>query len=238
MREISDLKIKIFSDGANFTEMVEMSERKYIHGLTTNPSLMKKEGIKDFKFFCKSVLEVVKDKPLSLEVFSDDFEEMEKQAFEIQSWGKNVYVKIPVTNTSGESSLPLINKLCNNGIKVNCTAVMTCEQVKDLSKVLNKDVPSIVSVFAGRIADTGRDPLPIMEKSLEYLSEIKKAELLWASTRELLNIFQAEDIGCHVITVTADIINKFKYINYDLDKFSQETVKMFYKDANEAGYKL
>jgi len=238
MREISDLKIKIFSDGANFAEMVEMSKRSYIHGLTTNPSLMKKAGIKDFKYFCKSVLEVIKDKPLSLEVFSDNFEEMERQALEIQSWGENVYVKIPITNTSGKSSLPLINKLCNSGIKVNCTAIMTYEQVKNLSNVLNKDVPSIVSVFAGRIADTGRDPLPIMEKSLECLSEIRKAELLWASTRELLNIYQAEDIGCHIITVTADITNKFKYINYDLAKFSQETVKMFYKDANEAGYQL
>jgi len=238
MKMLDELKVKIFSDGADFAEMIEMSKRSYIKGLTTNPTLMKKAGILDFKKFCIEVLNVVREKPLSLEVFSDDFNEMEKQAHEIHSWGDNVYVKIPITNTSGNSSIPLIRKLCNFGIKVNITAVMTEDQVVKLCDVLNNSVPSIVSVFAGRIADTGRDPVPMMKKSLQYLSSNKNSELLWASTRELLNIYQAEELGCNIITVPGEIIKKFRYINYSLERLSKETVSMFYEDALLAGYRI
>ena len=238
MRKIEDLKIKIFSDGANVEEMLDMNKNDFIKGLTTNPSLMRKAGIRDYKSFAKDILKEIKKKPISFEVFSDEFSEMERQADEIASWGSNVYVKIPITNTKRESSANLIRSLSQKKIKLNITALMNINQVKTVISVLNNDVPSIVSVFAGRIADTGHDPIPLMLNCLEVMKTNKKAELLWASSRELLNIFQAEEIGCHIITVTNEIIKKLKLVNYDLSEYSLDTVKNFYKDALEAKFKI
>ena len=238
MRKIEDLKIKIFSDGANVEEMLDMNKNDFIKGLTTNPSLMRKAGIRDYKSFAKDILKEIKKKPISFEVFSDEFSEMERQADEIASWGSNVYVKIPITNTKRESSANLIRSLSQKKIKLNITALMNINQVKTVISVLNNDVPSIVSVFAGRIADTGHDPIPLMLNCLEVMKTNEKAELLWASSRELLNIFQAEEIGCHIITVTNEIIKKLKLVNYDLSEYSLDTVKNFYKDALEAKFKI
>ena len=238
MKKIKDLKIKIFSDGANLEEMIIMNKKDFVHGMTTNPSLMKKAGINDYKTFAKNVLKEIKTKPISFEVFSDDFSEMEKQAKEIASWAQNVYVKIPITNTRKESSISLIKNLAKNNIKLNITAIMTLDQVKSVASVLNHDTPSIISVFAGRIADTGRDPIPVMKESLNIMKTNTKSELLWASSRELLNIFQAEEIGCHIITVTKEIISKLKFIDYDLSEYSLDTVKGFYKDALDAKFKI
>ena len=238
MKKIKDLKIKIFSDGANLEEMIIMNKKDFVHGMTTNPSLMKKAGINDYKTFAKNVLKEIKTKPISFEVFSDDFSEMEKQAKEIASWAQNVYVKIPITNTKKESSISLIKNLSKNNIKLNITAIMTLDQVKSVVSVLNHETPSIISVFAGRIADTGRDPIPVMKESLNIMKKNTKSELLWASSRELLNIFQAEEIGCHIITVTKDIISKLKFIDYDLSKYSLDTVKGFYNDALDAKFKI
>jgi transaldolase len=232
------LKVKIFSDGADKASMLEMYSKPYIKGLTTNPTLMKKMGITDYRAFCKDVLTSIKDKPISFEVFSDDFSEMERQAMEIASWGDNVYVKIPITNTKQETCCALVKKLTENKVKVNVTALMTLTQVSDVVAVLNPEIPSYVSVFAGRIADTGRDPVPVMAKAVEILKVAPVAELIWASPRELLNIYQANEIGCQVITVTNDIINKLPLIGYDLDEFSLDTVKMFYNDAVTAGFRL
>ena len=238
MKNIKDLKIKIFSDGANLEEMIIMNKKDFVHGMTTNPSLMKKAGINDYKTFAKNVLKEIKTKPISFEVFSDDFSEMEKQAKEIASWAQNVYVKIPITNTKKESSISLIKNLAKNNIKLNITAIMTLDQVKSVASVLNHDTPSIISVFAGRIADTGRDPIPVMKESLNIMKTNTKSELLWASSRELLNIFQAEEIGCHIITVTKEIISKLKFIDYDLSEYSLDTVKGFYNDALDAKFKI
>ena len=238
MNRLHTLKTKIFADGADQAGMLEMYAKPYIKGLTTNPTLMRKAGISDYKTFCKDILLSIKDKPLSFEVFSDDFEEMERQALEISSWADNVYVKIPITNTKAEPSYDLIHKLSANGVKVNVTALMTLNQVRDTISALNSEVPSYISVFAGRIADTGRDPLPLMAAAMELLKLCPKAELIWASPRELLNIFQADDIGCHVITVTNDILKKLSLVDYELDTFSLDTVKMFYSDAVAAGYQL
>ena len=238
MKQIKDLKIKIFSDGANLQEMIEMNKRDFIQGMTTNPSLMKKAGIKDYKNFANEVLNEIKNKPISFEVFSDDFIEMEKQANEIASWGENVYVKIPITNTKKESSSGLINNLAKKKIKLNITAIMNIDQVKNTLSVLNIDVPSIISVFAGRVADTGYDPIPLMKNCLDLMKANPKSELLWASSRELLNIFQADEIGCHIITLTKEIISKFKLVNYDLSEYSLDTVKDFYKDAVKANFKI
>jgi transaldolase len=238
MKQIKDLKIKIFSDGANLQEMIEMNKRDFIQGMTTNPSLMKKAGIKDYKNFANEVLNEIKNKPISFEVFSDDFIEMEKQANEIASWGENVYVKIPITNTKKESSSGLINNLAKKKIKLNITAIMNIDQVKNTLSVLNIDVPSIISVFAGRVADTGHDPIPLMKNCLDLMKANPKSELLWASSRELLNIFQADEIGCHIITLTKEIISKFKLVNYDLSEYSLDTVKDFYKDAVKANFKI
>jgi transaldolase len=215
-----------------------MYSKPVIKGLTTNPTLMKKIGITDYRAFCKDVLTSIKDKPISFEVFSDDFSEMERQAMEIASWGDNVYVKIPITNTKQETCYALVRKLTENKVKVNVTALMTLTQVRDVVAVLNPEIPSYVSIFAGRIADTGRDPVPVMAKAVEILKVAPAAELIWASPRELLNIFQANEIGCQVITVTNDIINKLPLIGYDLDEFSLDTVKMFYNDAVTAGFRL
>ena len=238
MKKVDELKVKIFADGADKAGMLEMYEKPFVKGLTTNPTLMKKAGISDYRAFCKDILTSIKDKPLSFEVFSDDFSEMERQALEIASWGKNVYVKIPITNTKQEDCYDLVKRLAAKKVKLNVTALMTLEQVRNVVASLDPYVPSYVSVFAGRIADTGYDPLPMMTKAVEILKAAPASELIWASPRELLNIFQADDIGCHVITVTNDILKKLHLVGYDLDKYSLDTVKMFYKDAVEAGFKL
>lgn len=238
MKKLEQLKVKIFADGADKAGMLEMYAKPFIKGLTTNPTLMKKAGITDYRAFCKDILTEIKDKPLSFEVFSDDFSEMERQAMEIASWGENVYVKIPVTNTKQEPCYSLVHKLAAQKVKLNVTALMTLTQVRDVVASLNPNVPSYVSVFAGRIADTGFDPVPMMTKAVEILKVAPASELIWASPRELLNIFQADEIGCQVITVTNDILKKLSLVGYDLDEYSLDTVKMFYKDAVEAGFKL
>ena len=238
MKTVEQLKIKIFADGADKASMIEMNAQPQIQGLTTNPTLMRKAGIRDYKAFAKEVLSVIKEKPISFEVFADDFIEMEHQAREIASWGDNVYIKIPVTNTQQEASYALIKKLANQNIKLNVTAIMTLSQVRDVVNSLNPHVPSYVSVFAGRIADTGRDPVPLMTAAIELLKIAPAAELIWASPRELLNIFQADEIGCHIITVTPDLLKKLSLVGYDLTHYSLDTVKMFYNDALAAGFSL
>ena len=238
MKKVTDLKVKIFADGADKAGMLEMYSKPFIKGLTTNPTLMKKAGITDYRAFCKDILSSIKDKPLSFEVFSDDFSEMERQAMEIASWGNNVYVKIPITNTKQEPCYDLVKKLAAQKVKLNVTALMTLKQVKDVVASLNPTVPSYVSVFAGRISDTGFDPVPLMTAAVQELKIAPASELIWSSPRELLNIFQADEIGCHVITVTNDILKKLDLVGYDLDNYSLDTVKMFYKDAVEAGFTL
>jgi len=238
MKKVEDLTVQIFADGADKAGMLEMYAKPYIKGLTTNPTLMKKAGITDYRAFCKDILTHIKDKPLSFEVFSDDFTEMERQAMEIASWGDNVYVKIPVTNTKRETCYALVKTLGARGIKMNVTAIMTLTQVRDVVAALEPSVPSYVSVFAGRIADTGCDPLPMMAAAVEMLKIAPAAELIWASPRELLNIFQADDIGCQVITVTNDILKKLTLVGYGLEEYSLDTVKMFYTDAAAVGYQL
>ena len=238
MKRVEELKVQIFADGADKSGMLDMYEKPYIKGLTTNPTLMKKAGISDYRAFCKDILTDINDKPLSFEVFSDDFNEMERQAMEIASWGENVYVKIPVTNTKQEYCYELVKKLVAKKVKVNVTAIMTLGQVREVVASLSADVPSYVSIFAGRIADTGRDPVPLMAAAVELLKVAPTAELIWASPRELLNIFQADELGCHVITVTNDILKKLTMVGYDLDEYSLDTVKMFYADAQSAGYKI
>lgn len=238
MKKVEELKVKIFADGADKAGMLEMYEKPFVKGLTTNPTLMKKAGITDYRAFCKDILTSINDKPLSFEVFSDDFSEMERQALEIASWGDNVYVKIPITNTRQEACYDLVNKLAAQKVKLNVTALMTLDQVRNVVAALDPNIPSYVSVFAGRIADTGYDPVPLMTTAVEILKTAPAAELIWASPRELLNIFQADEIGCHVITVTNDILKKLSLVGYDLDKYSLDTVKMFYADAIAAGFKL
>lgn len=233
-----NLKIKIFSDGADVSEMENASKLGIISGFTTNPTLMKKSGITDYKKFALEAISKVNNLPISFEVFSDDFESMEKEAIKISGWGENVYVKIPVTNTKRESSVDLIKSLDKRGIKLNITAILTLQQVQDLFDNLNENSKSIISVFAGRIADTGVDPIPIMKKAKSILSPKRNLELLWASSRELLNIFQAQECGCDIITVTNDLLKKLKMVGTDLGDLSLETVKMFYNDAKSAGYKI
>ena len=238
MPEISELKIKLFADGANIDEIAKMNANVLIKGLTTNPTLMKKSGVHNYKDFCLEVLQTVKEKPISFEVFSDEIEEMESQANKIASWAENVYVKIPITNTKGHSTADLIGKLSRQGIKVNVTAVMTEKQILEISRKLDSETPSYVSIFAGRVADTGQDPTPLVTKSLEILSQCRNTEIIWASPRELLNIFQADAIGCQIITATSDVLNKLSLIGYDLTQYSLDTVKMFYRDALECSYKI
>ena len=238
MKTLNDLKVKIFADGADKAGMLEMYEKPFVKGLTTNPTLMKKAGITDYRAFCKDILTSINDKPLSFEVFSDDFSEMERQALEISSWGDNVYVKIPITNTKKETCYALVERLANQKVKLNVTALMTLDQVRNVVAVLDPNIPSYVSVFAGRIADTGYDPVTLMTTAVEILKTAPAAELIWASPRELLNIFQADEIGCHVITVTNDILKKLPLVGYDLNEYSLDTVKMFYADAVAAGFKL
>jgi transaldolase len=231
-------KVKIFADGADKTGMLEMLQNPFIKGFTTNPSLMRKAGISNYEAFARDILTFIHDQPISFEVFSDDFTEMYEQALKIASWGKNVYVKIPVTNTQGKSATQLIHKLAAAGVKQNVTALMTLEQVKEVTHALADGPAACISVFAGRIADTGRDPLPIMQQSLNIMKPYSQLELIWASPRELLNIIQAHEIGCHIITVTNDILKKLYLVGKDLNEFSLETVKMFYEDAVNAGFSL
>lgn len=232
------IKTKIFADGAEKAGMIEMYNNPIISGFTTNPTLMRKAGIKDYREFAIDILSVIKDKPISFEVFSDDFDEMEKQAKEIASWGENVNVKIPITNTKGASSVDLIAKLAKHGVKINVTAMMTLDQVISVLPSLNAGPGGYVSVFAGRIADTGIDPLPIMKEIMDVLSCFQNIELIWASPRELFNVVQANLISCHIITVTNDILKKLSTLGKNLDEFSLETVKMFYNDAKVAGYSI
>jgi transaldolase len=233
-----NLKIQIFADGARIEEMIKMNNDPLIKGLTTNPSLMRKAGIKNYKSFATEVLTHVKTKSISFEVFSDELDEMQTQAEEIASWGENVFVKIPITNSKGVSTAKLIKKLTDKDIKVNITAIMNLEQVYGISQSLNPNVPNYISIFAGRIADTGRDPIEIVTKALEFLEPINSSQIIWASPRELLNIIQANDIGCHIITATVEILSKLKYIGYDLSSYSLDTVKMFYNDALESEFNL
>jgi transaldolase len=231
--------VKIFLDGAEKPQMAEMAKNPLIKGFTTNPSLMKKSGVKDYTSFCKEILTLIPDKPISFEVFADDFKEMKRQAMEINSWGKNVYVKIPITNSEGLSSLGLVKDLSQSGVKLNITAILTLSQVWETCESVRGGAPSIVSVFAGRIADTGRDPMPLMEAALQLCrSTDKNIELLWASSREAWNVVQADTMGCHIITCTHDIIKKMASFNKDLDKLSLETVRMFKTDAESAGFTL
>ncbi|HEV7302232.1 MAG TPA: transaldolase [Tepidisphaeraceae bacterium] len=235
---VEQLKVKIYADGADRAGMLEMAAKPHIAGLTTNPTLMNKAGIKDYRAFARDILSVIKDKPISFEVFCDEFEEMERQAREIASWGDNVYAKIPVTNCSGQPATKLIATLAKAKVKQNVTALMTMAQVRDVSLALEDHAPSNISIFAGRIADTGRDPLPMMAAAVEMMKPYKTQELIWASPRELLNIFQADAIGCHIITVTNDVLKKLSLVGKDLNQYSLETVKMFYADASAAGFKL
>jgi len=239
MKSLNDLKIQLYADGADKAGILELYAKPYIKGLTTNPTLMKKAGIKDYEAFAKDILQSVTAKPISLEVFTDDVTDMKRQALKINSWAKNVYTKIPITNSKGESTLPLIKELGQEGVKLNVTALLTLDQVRGVADALNPAVPSVVSVFAGRIADTGVDPMPIMRAGGALLYNQPKAELLWASTREVLNLFQAEEAGCAIITVPHDILAKAaKMIGLGLADVSLDTVKMFLKDSTDAGFKL
>jgi transaldolase len=235
---VSRLRTKIFADGAELDGMLELYRKPYIQGFTTNPTLMRKAGITDYRRFARQVLDVIPDRPISFEVFSDEFPEMEQQARDIATWGEHVYVKIPVTNTRREPALDLIHRLSHAGVKVNVTAIMTLAQVRDVVAALKGGAPSNVSVFAGRIADTGVDPVPIMKEAVDVLRAEPNAELIWASPRELLNLFQADAIRCHIVTVTHDILKKLALVGKDLDEFSLETVRMFYEDARAAGFSL
>jgi transaldolase len=238
MKIIESLKVKIFADGADKSGMIEMYNKHYIKGLTTNPTLMRKAGISDYEQFAKDILVIIKDKPVSFEVFSDDPVEMKRQAYKIAEWGENVYVKIPVTNTKKISTDKIVKDLSDHGVKLNITAIMTLDQVRKVVSNLNPDISSYVSVFAGRIADTGVDPIALMASAVEIARIKPKTEIIWASPRELLNIFHADKIGCQIITVTNDILKKLELVGYDLDEYSLDTVKMFYNDASAAGYKL
>jgi len=238
LSELTKLKVKLFADGADLAGMKEMAANPMIKGFTTNPTLMKKAGISDYKAFARDVLAAIPDRPVSFEVFADDFAEMEAQGLEIASWGKNVNVKIPVTNTKREFAGNVIERLSKAGVQVNVTALLTLDQVKRVTERLDARTPAIISVFAGRIADTGVDPLPIMKASVEAMKSKPKAELIWASPRELLNVFQADAVGCHIITATNDILKKLSLVGKDLDNYSLETVEMFYKDAKAAGYTI
>jgi transaldolase len=235
---LTDLRTKIFADGAELDGMLAMYRQPHIKGFTTNPTLMRKAGVADYAAFARQVLDAIPDRPISFEVFSDEFGEMERQAREIATWGEHVYVKIPVTNTRGEPACELVRRLSHSGVRVNVTAVMTLEQVRAVTDALAGGAPSNVSVFAGRIADTGRDPVPHMRAALEIMATAQAAELIWASPRELLNVFQAHEIGCHIITATNDILKKLSLVGKDLGAYSLDTVKMFHDDAQAAGFRI
>ena len=238
MTVMDELKVKLYADGADRDGMLEMYDKPYIQGFTTNPTLMKKAGISDYEAFAHDILQSIPDRPISFEVFADEFEEMERQALKIKTWGENVYVKIPVSNTRKEMSYNLIQRLSEAGVRLNITAMLTLDQVQQVADAVKDGPESIVSVFAGRIADTGLDPVPVMKEALEILQSAPRAELLWASPREVLNIYQADAIGCHIITATNDIIRKLSLGGKDLAQYSLETVQMFYDDAEKAGYSL
>ena len=239
MSTLKDLKVKIFADGADKAGMLQLNANPLIQGMTTNPTLMRKAGLTDFEAFAKDILQSITVKPISFEVFSDEFPEMRRQALKINGWAKNVYVKIPITNTRGESSLPLVRELAREGVKLNVTAILTQEQVAGVAQALNPKVPAVVSVFAGRIADTGVDPMPHMREAKKKLAGLPQAELLWASVREVLNIFQADACGCDIVTVPHDILNKaIKLAGIGLKEMSLDTVKMFAADAKAAGFSL
>jgi transaldolase len=238
MRGVNDLSVRIYADGADLPAMAEMSRLPYIKGFTTNPTLMRKAGVADYASFAAEALRVVPDRPISFEVLSDEFVEMERQARVIASWGENVYVKIPVTNTRQEPSYDLVSRLVRDGVKVNVTALLSLGQVRDVVQAVRGGAACSISVFAGRIADTGRDPVPLMAAAVEMLTLAPNAELIWASPRELLNIFQADEIGCHIITVTTDILKRLPNVGRDLSDYSLDTVKMFCADAQRAGYRL
>jgi transaldolase len=238
MKRIDELSVKIFADGADLAGMLALYRQPYIKGFTTNPTLMRKAGITDYRGFAKEVLSAIPDRPISFEVFSDEFSEMERQAREIAGWGANVYVKIPVTNTRGESACELVRRLSHAGVKLNVTALLPLAQVRDVVTAVAGGAPACISVFAGRVADTGYDPVPLMTAAVEMLKVAPNAELIWASPRELLNIFQADAIGCHIITVTHDILKKLVNVGRDLEDYSLDTVKMFHTDATQAGFVL
>jgi transaldolase len=238
MPTLDDLSIEIFADGADLDGMLEMASHRYISGLTTNPTLMRKAGVTNYTEFALQVLSKIKNKPISFEVFSDDLGQMIKQGEKIASWGENVFVKVPITNTRGESTVPVIKYLSNMEIKVNVTALMTVDQVINVLGALNPKIESNISVFAGRIADTGVDPLPVMQACLQEMKAVPNSKLIWASPREILNVIQANVIGCHIITATNDILKKFSLLGYDLIDYSLDTVKMFHEDAVNAGYSI
>lgn len=238
MRRLEKLKIKIFADGADYDSLMALYRNPLIKGFTTNPTLMRKAGISDYEAFARRVLSQITDRPVSLEVFADDLEEMRSQALTIASWGHNVNVKIPVTNTEGKFCGELIRDLCALGVNVNVTAVFTIDQIQKIAAVLAPETPAIVSVFAGRIADTGVDPIPIMRQAKSALAGLPKTELLWASPREVLNVIQADEAGCDIITATSDVLSKLKCLGKDLAEFSLETVRMFYNDASTAKYEI
>lgn len=238
MKTIQELQVSIFADGADKAGMLEMRAKSYIKGFTTNPTLMRTARVTDYRAFALEILDAIPDRPVSFEVFSDEFAEMERQALRIAEWGDNVYVKIPITNTRREPSYETIQRLSARGVKLNVTAMMTLSQLRCAMDFLNPNVPSFLSIFAGRIADTGRDPAPLMAAAVELIRDIPNTKLIWASPRELLNIFQAEAVGCHIITATNDILKKLDLVGKDLDDFSLDTVKMFYEDAQRAGYML
>lgn len=238
MSRVDDLKIKLFADGADLDGMLAMYANPRIRGFTTNPTLMRKAGITDYSAFARKVVAAIPDRPISFEVFADEPDGMEQQARVIAGWGSNVNVKIPIMNTKGVSSAAVIQKLSREGIALNITAIMTVDQVKDVAQALSPDAPAIVSVFAGRVADTGLDPIPHMQACLNALSDRPKAELLWASPRELLNVFQADAAGCHIITATNDLLSKLNLVNKDLTLYSRETVQMFFNDAQASNFNI
>jgi transaldolase len=238
MNSLDQLRVKLFADGANISAMLEMHALPYIKGLTTNPTLMRKAGIANYRSFAKAVLSQINNKPVCFEVLADDFAEMERQAMEIAGWADNVFVKIPVTNTKRETCRALVKRLSDRQVKLNVTAIMTLAQVREIAAALNPGIPSYLSVFAGRIADTGMDPVPLMCQAVEILKSNSHAELVWASSREIFNIFQADAAGCHVITVTNDILKKLSIVGHDLTEYSLDTVKMFYNDAQTSGFTL
>ena len=238
MNDLTALKVKLFADGADRAAMLELYANPLIQGFTTNPTLMNKAGVNDYQSFARDIVAAIPDRPISFEVFADEFNEMERQALEIASWGENINVKIPVTNTQKQPSYDLLGRLARAGVKLNVTALMTLDQVREASQALAESPAAYISVFAGRIADTGRDPVPLMAAAVELLRPFPQQKLIWASPRELLNIFQADAVGCHVITATPDILKKLSLVGKDLHEYSLETVKMFYNDAQQAGYRL
>jgi len=238
MKSVSELRVQVFADGADKASMLDLYRQPYIKGFTTNPTLMRKAGVTDYECFAREILQHIPDRPISFEVFADNAPEMERQARKIARWARNVYVKIPVTNTRREPMYDLIRRLSADGIQVNATAVLALDQVRHIAKALRGGAPSYISVFAGRVADTGRDPVPLMKSALELMAPEPKMQLVWASPRELLNIFQADEIGCHIITVTSDVLKKVSLIGKDLHDYSLETVRMFHEDAARSGYTL